>query len=332
MFVPVSCYHTGGLPLQRHQPGRQPRIGSLSGACPRKSASCLRAVAYGRGPGLRHAAKFPGGYTAVSVRHAAVAVSASLAVSEQRSSTAPSRGRPADAAAASLRVLSDDGLYIVSAEEPGDRQHSVSYPAGGDQAEADADRRASNSQASTATSQHHGQHQQHRRRQTGRTASAPGDKYELMTAIKACRQWHQLHAVLREHETSLNFMHVSAAMTHLAQLISRQSDGRSSAPAELVWLVQRLTYMCLHHLWRFKSRQASNTLWAIAKLRPVVQAATDDAQSVPVSAVSPKFIERLQQLTPGFGEQDVSNVIYALGELGHAVEPKWLADLLKRSR
>lgn len=211
-----------------------------------------------------------------------------------------------------------------------------------DQAAMDADRRASHAQASSQASASPAR--RCASRSSANDANSGMDKYAITAAVKACRSWQELAAVVQEHAPQFNVIHTSAAITHLAQLLASKGAASNGAvpaplqppadaarapqpPAQLSALARTLCGLCFAAQPSFRARQATNTFWALAKMRRWLP---NDVP--PPAALLACYRPHLQRLTGEFREQDVANVLYSLGELRLTPDPNWLAALLQHSR
>ena len=113
------------------------------------------------------------------------------------------------------------------------------------------------------------------RRTAGRGAAVSHPSY-ITTLIKHSRSLWALQHTLSTHLPALNALHASAALTHAAQLLHGRGPGftndsrdpGSSEPQGLpVELAQLLVELQRQHLHSFGARQASNSMWALARLQ-----------------------------------------------------------------
>ncbi len=98
---------------------------------------------------------------------------------------------------------------------------------------------------------------------------------QLTRRIKSSTDWRELQQLHAEHRKEMDFIHMSATVTHLAQLEassdqSLQNDGSQAnqkpGKAQREWLVHVLLpdIVAASHLMR--AREAANVAWALAKL------------------------------------------------------------------
>ena len=171
--------------------------------------------------------------------------------------------------------------------------------------------------------------------------------------IKACANIPQLYAVCQRHGRAFNHIHVSAAITHVAQLHcamrSRQGAGSEAGPDpsspspdpdELPstsysgsgppaarplsggagQLLGRLLYASTSHMAAFEARQLSNMLWSVAK-----------CGYSPHPSWMKLVLAAAGRQWGRYDAQHVANIAYALALMRHDPGKEWL-EALKRVR
>ncbi|GAX74158.1 hypothetical protein CEUSTIGMA_g1607.t1 [Chlamydomonas eustigma] len=173
---------------------------------------------------------------------------------------------------------------------------------------------------------------------------------EVTKSIKGCQTWQQVNSVCLKHGKAFNHIHVSAAITHIAQLNNQKythpfneqhdpnvlvssspmheepstshqaSTRRSNLPEGAAQLMDKLLFLSRGHINRCDSRQLSNMLWAVAK-----------CGHIPHPIWLKIIVSALARHWGTYDPQHVSNVAYALALLGYDPGKAWLMRLLKES-
>jgi len=169
-----------------------------------------------------------------------------------------------------------------------------------------------------------------------------------MRQLKACTDWQGVRQALEAADgRTVNHMHVAAAVTHCAQLLTARgpaTDSTSGADAAAgehgssaadcrVWMLTVAQQLLAdRHLAATGPRQLSNALWALAaascsphrQLIPQLLAAMQPhllAGAAAASSAPPRGAEPPNKLS----HQDLSNTLWAAAALAHDPGAQWLS-------
>eukprot|EP00877_Chromochloris_zofingiensis_P014482 jgi/Chrzof1/9288/UNPLg00255.t1 len=167
-------------------------------------------------------------------------------------------------------------------------------------------------------------------------------KYVITQQIKACKSAQQVAIIVQEYGLAFNAIHISAALTHLAQRSSQAADTHMQLPPwqqqlQLVpgqqdghmqhqqqqqqqhaALVGQLVSMAVAQLHEFGARQLANSLWALAKL----------GYSQHIAALSAMF-DQAAVVFDQCNSQELSNILYAAAKLSWQPSDSWMAAYLQ---
>jgi hypothetical protein len=144
----------------------------------------------------------------------------------------------------------------------------------------------------------------------------------LTALIKRSTSWQRLQQLFSSLTPLFNPIHVSAALTHLAQLQEQPLDSQQLAAADLEFkqLVQDLVAAAVACTPDFGPRQVANSLWAIHRL---------GAQNLLTRRMRHDFLavfaDKLQYAAP----QHVALVAAAVANMGLLHGPAWNASVLQ---
>lgn len=146
----------------------------------------------------------------------------------------------------------------------------------------------------------------------------------LTQLIKHSTSWQRLSQLFNNLTPLFNPIHVSAAITHLAQLQEQQlavyqSPAKDSNTLALQQFVRDLTAAAVACIPDFGPRQIANSLWAINRLG-CGSLVTRKLRNAFLEA----FVEKLQYAAP----QHVSMVAAAVANLGWASSTSWRSAIL----
>lgn len=148
----------------------------------------------------------------------------------------------------------------------------------------------------------------------------------LTQLIKHSTSWQRLSQLFSNLTPLFNPIHVSAAITHLAQLqqqpLAYQSTAKDSNTLALQQFVQDLTAAAVACIPDFGPRQIANSLWAINRLG-CGSLVTRKLRNTFLEA----FVEKLQYAAP----QHVSMIAAAVANLGWASSTTWRSAILSVS-
>lgn len=176
-------------------------------------------------------------------------------------------------------------------------------------------------------------------------SQAKADAARLTRQIVACSTWQELAALYQQRSSSMDFIHLSAALTHLAKTDQQPAGGSlgqhgaspvadasgastiSKRAAKRNQQTQasdsgqdpgglpdadgldHLCYQLLHHLCsvshQLRAREAANVAWAMARLKL-------HPTSPPVNQLLSVAWSRLR----GMNSQELSNMLYAAAMMG----------------
>jgi hypothetical protein len=143
----------------------------------------------------------------------------------------------------------------------------------------------------------------------------------LMALIKRSTSWQQLQHLFSTYTAFFNPVHVSAAITHLAQLIGPlHPSAVAQQQQQLQQLLQDLTSATAACVPDYGARQLANTLWALNKLGlgPGV------SRTVQLS-----YLEAFTAKLRGAAPQHISNVAMAVAGMGWGTSSDWRQSLLQ---
>jgi hypothetical protein len=140
----------------------------------------------------------------------------------------------------------------------------------------------------------------------------------LTRSIKSCQTWQQLQRLHLEHRHDMDFIHLSALLTHLAQLhdtgilradqhysgsgTTLQGAQLASTTSNLQEWVQASVLPDLSHVSaELRPREAANVAWALAKLG--LSSSCDSHTS--------HLLNMAWAQIHGMGPQELSNTLYA---------------------
>jgi hypothetical protein len=143
----------------------------------------------------------------------------------------------------------------------------------------------------------------------------------LTSLIKRSTSWQQLQYYFSTYTAFFNPVHVSAAITHLAQLIGpMHPNAIPQQPQQLQQLLQELTSATAACVPDYGPRQLANTLWALNKLG----LGSRVSRRVQASYLA-AFGAKLQGAAP----QHMSIVALAVGGMGWGTSSEWRQSLLQ---
>jgi hypothetical protein len=143
----------------------------------------------------------------------------------------------------------------------------------------------------------------------------------LTSLIKRSTSWQQLQHYFSTYTAFFNPVHVSAALTHLAQLIGpMHPNSIPQQPQQLQQLLQELTSATAACVPDYGPRQLANTLWALNKLG----LGSRVSRRVQASYLA-AFGAKLQGAAP----QHISIVALAVGGMGWGTSSDWRQSLLQ---
>jgi hypothetical protein len=165
----------------------------------------------------------------------------------------------------------------------------------------------------------------------------------ITVSIKACASWRQVQALVLEYASSLNALHISAALTHVAQLEQRRQEAaarqqpqqqpqqqeqqlQGGEAAALAAFADDLVALADRHMAAMRTRQAANMLWAVASL----SRRADMAGWRPADAFVRRLIGACDHRSAHPPQLAMS--AWALGALGVAPDAEWADALLARVR
>jgi hypothetical protein len=143
----------------------------------------------------------------------------------------------------------------------------------------------------------------------------------LTALIKRSTSWQQLQHLFTTYTAFFNPVHVSAAITHLAQLIGPvHPSAVSQQPQQLQQLLQELTSATAACVPDYGPRQLANTLWALNKLGL--------GSRVP-RKVQASYLAEFRAKLQGAAPQHISSVALAVGGMGWGTSSEWQQSLLQ---
>jgi hypothetical protein len=145
----------------------------------------------------------------------------------------------------------------------------------------------------------------------------------LTALIKRASSWQRLSQLWASFTPLFNPIHVSAALTHLAQL--QQQDAMTpaqlaAAPAGLCDLVTELTAAAAACVPDFGPRQLANSMWAISRL---------GAGGLVPRRLQGAFLEAFSASGQAAAPQHVANTAAAVARMGWGTSSEWRTQLLQ---
>ena len=175
------------------------------------------------------------------------------------------------------------------------------------------------------------------------------EEWQLTLDIKQCQHWEQLQQLYKQDSEVMNTIHISALVTHLAQLgvsrprwapleedgpstsygnsryppqnnISRKLSGRQTAslPPGATRLMTSLLTDVRSRMRQLSARQIANVLWAVAKSGH--QPGGEWMASI-VGACGSRWEE--------FEPQHLANIAYAMALMGREPGKSWMQQLMQ---
>lgn len=147
----------------------------------------------------------------------------------------------------------------------------------------------------------------------------------LTALIKRSTSWQRLQQLFTSFTPLFNPVHVSAAITHLAQLQEQPLDAEqlAQAPTGFQQLVQDLTAAAVACIPDYGPRQVANSLWAISWL------GADSLLNRKLrNAFMSAFTDKLQYAAP----QHVANMAAAVANMEWPASIEWGAVMLQVSQ
>lgn len=142
----------------------------------------------------------------------------------------------------------------------------------------------------------------------------------LTALIKRCRTWQTLQHLFSTYTDHFNPVHVSAAITHLAQLHGPIKPVElQQQPQGLQQLMRDLTAAAASCIPDYGPRQLANTIWAISKL---------GCGSKISMRLRAEYVNAFRHQLPAAAPQHISNVALAVGSMGWGTSTEWKRDLL----
>eukprot|EP00878_Enallax_costatus_P017475 GHUV01018356.1.p1 GENE.GHUV01018356.1~~GHUV01018356.1.p1 ORF type:complete len:890 (+),score=363.92 GHUV01018356.1:326-2995(+) len=143
----------------------------------------------------------------------------------------------------------------------------------------------------------------------------------LTSLVKRCHSWQHLQHLFNTYTQHFNAVHVSAALTHLAQIQGPISPLElDQQPNGLKQLMRELTSAAAACIPDYGARQLANTIWAISKL--------GCGSKVP-RRLRNGYLTAFMQKLPGAAPQHISNVALAVGNMGWGTSTVWQQNLLQ---
>jgi hypothetical protein len=143
----------------------------------------------------------------------------------------------------------------------------------------------------------------------------------LTALIKRSSSWQQLHHLFSTYTAYFNPVHVSAAITHLAQLLGPlPTSAVQQQPQQLQQLLQELTSATAACVPDYGPRQLANTLWALNRLG-LGPRVPRKVQASYLAAFAAKLL--------GAAPQHISNAALAVGGMGWGTSSVWQQSLLQ---
>lgn len=162
---------------------------------------------------------------------------------------------------------------------------------------------------------------------------------QLTSRIKRCASWQQLASLVAAEGGGFNAIHVSAALTHLAQLQSRRTgteaagsnaDGAAVMPsagveAPAATPAQLLNALCVildSQLQHMDARGVANAMWALRRLGAPLPGSSpgDSAGSGPAT----RLLARSRDNLADCDAQQLATLLWACVSARHRPDSAWL--------
>lgn len=143
----------------------------------------------------------------------------------------------------------------------------------------------------------------------------------LTRDIKKSQTWQDLRAIVIENEIRFNAVHVSASITHLAQLLHNHEGSYQKEDPGLDGFRTHLLHLMDKWLSQSSPRGLANGLWAIVRLG---------------HAPGKRWLARYLAATSGrlslFKPQELSNILWSLAILGYMPPQAWRVEYQAATR